>query len=157
MRLEITKNENKPHTILYRRDNSSVTWVPADDFLVFHDLSHYVIEKTLVYKTAFMGMLNNGMGVKDFEDRKKRKLMHISDEAIYAENMANLFLTEIAQGNFVDFNMVLQGAFKPMNKQLAAPVLAEKEIISVRTCLKQLIKQWKELEAGETMNLDYEF
>jgi hypothetical protein len=43
-----------------------------------------------------------------------------------------------------------------MNKQLSAPVLSEKEISSVRNHLKQLITQWKELQAGETMELDYE-
>ena len=84
MKLQITKNSYKKHTILYRRDDESETWMHADDFFVHHDLSHYALEKTLGYKTAFMGMLNNGMEIKDFEDREKRKQIAITKEAVYA-------------------------------------------------------------------------
>jgi len=157
MKLQITKNVNKPHFILYRRDDGSTTWMHSDDFFVMHDLSHFALEKTLGYKTAFMGMLNNGMEIKDFENREKRNQMAITAEAIYAENMANLFLMQISQGNFDNFNQILQDAFKPMNKKLAPPVLTEKEILSVRRYLKQLIEQWKELPLTETMELDYIF
>ena len=156
MKMHITKNQRKPHIILYRRDNGTATWMYADDFFVVHDLSHFGLEKTLGYKTAFMGMLNNGMEIKDFENREKPKQMAITAEAVYAENMANLFLMETTHSNLTDFNQVLRHAFKPMNKQLSAPVLSEKEISSVRNHLKQLITQWKELQAGETMELDYE-
>jgi hypothetical protein len=44
MQLRITKNTGKPHTILFERDDGSETWMPADDFFVLHDLSHYAIE-----------------------------------------------------------------------------------------------------------------
>ena len=68
MLLRITKNYGKPHIILYRRDDGSETWMNADDFFVRHDISHYCIEIFLGYNTSFMGVLNNGMDVKDFED-----------------------------------------------------------------------------------------
>ena len=128
----------------------------ADDFFVHHDLSHYAIEKILGYKTAFMGMLNNGMEINDFENQEKRKQIAITEEAVYAENMANLFLMETAQGNFEDFNKILQDSFRPMHKNLSAPILTEKEIFCVRKYLKQLITEWKELPAGERIYLDYE-
>ncbi len=129
----------------------------ADDFFVLHDLSHFALEKTLGYQTAFMGMLNRGMDLKDFEDREKRKLMEVTDEAVYAENMANLFLMEISQGNFDNLNQVFQYAFKPMNKNLPPPVLTEKEIASARNYLKKLITQWKALSVNGTLYLDYNF
>src|SRR6478672_10525140 len=103
MLLRITKNKGKPHIILYRRDNGSETWMYADDYFVRHDLSHYCLEKLLGYGKAFMGMLNNGMDIKDFEDREKRKKLTVTSEAMYAENMANLFLMELTQGNFENF------------------------------------------------------
>jgi hypothetical protein len=156
MKLQITKNNSKKHIVLYQRDDGSETWMHADDFFVHHDLSHYAIEKTLGYKTAFMGMLNNGMEIKDFENREKRKQIAIIKEAVYAENMANLFLMEIAQGSFEDFNKILQDSFKPMETNLSAPVLTEKEISSVRKYLSQLIAAWKELAAGERICLEYE-
>ena len=106
MEMRITKNTAKAHVILYKRNNGTETWMPADDFFVRHDLSHYAIEKTLDYTTAFMGMLNAGMDIRDFENREKRKQLTITQEAWYAENMANLFLIEVSQGYFDNFNQV---------------------------------------------------
>jgi hypothetical protein len=156
MELQIKKNEGKQHIILYRRNDGSSTWMHADNYFVVHDLSHFVIEKMLGYKTAFMGMLNNGMGIHDFENREKRKQIAVIGEAIYAENMANIFLMETAQGNLEDLNKVLQDSFKPMNSKLAAPILSDNQISSIRNYLRQLIKQWEELPAGEMMNLIFE-
>jgi len=157
MLMEITKNEGKPHIISYARDDGTITWMHSDDYFVQHDLSHYAIEKELEYKTAFMGMLNDGMDIKDFENREKRKQMTISKEAWYSENMANLFLIEIFQGEFDDFNNVSGEAFKKMEREYDPPVLNEKEINSVRNYLKALLQQWKELPPGTTMSLSINF
>jgi hypothetical protein len=44
-------------------------------------------------------MLNDGMDIKDFEDKEKRmRGLQVTDEACYAENMSNLFLTERTAG-----------------------------------------------------------
>jgi hypothetical protein len=156
MEMRVTKNTGKPHIILYQRDDGSQTWMQSDDFFVMHDLSHYALETTLGYTTAFMGMLNGGIDIKDFEDREKRKQIIVSNEAAYAENMANLFLTEIMQGNFENFNDVSRQAFETSWKNFPPPHLSEEEIISVRIFLRQLLKEWKELPAGETMKLTFE-
>jgi hypothetical protein len=157
MQLQITRNSDKPHVIKYIRDDKSETWMPADDFFVQHDLSHYSIEKTLNYTSAFMGMLNNGMDVKDFEDREKRKQIAITQEAIYAENMANLFLMEIMQENFDDFNHVSKQTFEKMNTAYPSLTLSEKQIADIRIFLRQLLFGWKELPVGGTMTLNFDF
>ncbi|MFT3935356.1 MAG: hypothetical protein QM726_17150 [Chitinophagaceae bacterium] len=157
MELRITKNANKPHTIVYKRDDGSETWMQTDEFFVRHDLSHYAIEKTMQYKTAFMGMLNNGMGIRDFEDREKRLKMQITDEAWYAENMANLFLIEIAQGRFDDFNKVSTDAFAKMERAIPPPVLSASQIEAIRKYLSMLLTEWNKLPVDETMLLTFEF
>jgi hypothetical protein len=157
MELRITKNAGKPHIILYRRNNGTETWMYADDYFVRHDLSHYALEKTLHYTTAFMGLLNNGMDIKDFENREKRKQIKLTQEGSYAENMANLFLMEIAQGNLDDFNRVSAETLKNMTREFPPPVLTETELNSVRQYLRQLLHAWQKLAAGETMHLTFEF
>ena len=129
----------------------------ADDFFVMHDLSHFAIERTLGYTEAFMGMLNRGMDIKEFENREKRLQLTIAPEAVFAENMANLFLMEIAQGNLEDFNRTLVQSFKAMGKELEAPVLLDQEIHSIRDYLRKLIDEWKNLEMGKTILLTYHF
>lgn len=155
MLLKITKNTCKPHIILYQRDNGTATWMKADDFFVRHDLSHYALEKTLDYTTAFMGMLNNGMDVQDFENRAKRLQIIVTEEACCAENMANLFLMETTRGNFDNFNEVLASAFTDMRQSFSTPVLKESDINAVRIFLYALLQQWDELAAGETMILNF--
>ena len=125
----------------------------GDDFFVRHDLSHFCLEKLLGYTTAFMGMLNQGMEVKDFEDRVKRKQITLTRQALYAENMANLFLIEIAQGNFENFNLMAKEAFESWNKEFPAPVLSENEINMIRGSLRDLLSSWHQLPAGNTMEL----
>ena len=153
MLLRITKNKGKPHIILYRRDDGSETWMHADDYFVRHDLSHYCLEKILGYTSAFMGMLNNGMDIKDFEDREKRKKLTITSEAMYAENLANLVLMEIAQGMVENFNQTSKASFKTWNKEFPAPELLENDIKNIRESLRALLNSWNELPTGKTMEL----
>ena len=156
MEMRITKNSGKPHVILYRRDDGTETWMQADDFFVRHDLSHYAIEKTAGYTSAFMGMLNNGMGIRDFENRDKRKQLTVTSEAWYAENMANLFLIEIAQGRFSNFNQTAAEAFSGMQLDIPAPVFKTSLIDAIRIYLEQLLHQWNSLPAGETMIVHFD-
>ncbi len=128
----------------------------SDDFFVRHDLSHYAIESVLQYRTAFNGMINNGMDIKDFEDKEKRAILAVTDEAMYAENMANLFLIEIAQGEFADFNTVQKQAFVSFNNQYPAVTLPVEKIQAIRGYLRELLSQWQKLPGGETLVLTFD-
>jgi hypothetical protein len=156
MEFRITKNKDKPHVILYKRDDGTETWMYSEDFFVVHDLSHFAIEKTLHYTTAFMGMLNNGMDVRDFENGEKRKNIPVTNEATWAENMANLFLMEITQGKLEDFNKTVRESFVRINKSVEPPFLNEIEITSIRNYLSELINNWRALPVGQSMKLVFD-
>ena len=95
------------------------------------------------------------MDVKDFEVRAKRKQITVSQEALYAENIANLFLMEIAQSNFENFNQVAKQSFESWNKEFTAPVLSEDEINRIRKSLKVILQSWNTLATGKTMELAF--
>ncbi len=156
MIIQMTKNTGKPHIIKYIRDNGTETWMYSDDFFIRHDLSHYALELVLNYRTAFNGMLNNGMDIKDFEDKEKRARLTVTNEAYYAENMANLFLIEIAQGEFEDFNTVQQQAFVSFNNRFPCTTIPQEKIRAIRVYLRQLLQQWKELTPGAIMELIFD-
>ncbi|MEO7530181.1 MAG: hypothetical protein ABIS69_02180 [Sediminibacterium sp.] len=156
MLIRITKNTNKQHVIKYIRDNGTETWMQTDDFFIRHDLSHYALEKIMGYKTAFNGMLNAGMDISDFADKEKRASITVTDEAWYAENMANLFLIEIVQGKFEDFNSVQQSAFVSFNQQYPVLTIAEEKITAIRNYLGTLLLQWNEMQDGETLELTFD-
>ncbi len=155
MEIRFTKYAGKQHVIKYIRDNGTETWMYCDDFFIRHDLSHYALEKILGYATAFNGMLNAGMDIHDFEDKEKRAKMNVTAEAWYAENLANLFLIEIAQGNFDDFNQVQQAAFVSFHHQYPPVTLADDQINAVRDHLVELLEKWTALPAGETLALTF--
>jgi hypothetical protein len=155
MQLRISKYFDKPHTLLYRRDDGTETWMASEEFFVRHDLSHYAIEKTLGYRTAFLGMVNEGMDIKAFEDRSARLRMVVSAEGAWAENMANLFLMETAQGEVNDFNAVLTEAFVRIGAGVGPVHLSPGEIGEIRSLLKRLLADWAALPVGETLVLEF--
>ncbi len=156
MQIRFTKNTGKQNVIKYVRDNGTETWMYGDDFFIRHDLSHYALEKILGYKTAFNGMLNAGMDIRDFADKEKRAKLSVTAEAWYAENMANLFLIELAQGKFDDFNQVQQAAFVSFHQQYPPVTLLQATINEVRDYLSILLAQWKALPSGETLELSFD-
>jgi len=145
MEIKFTKNTAGEHSISYQRDDGSVTWMRASPYFVQHDLSHYAIETTLGYRTAFLGMINGGMQIRDFEDREKRLSMRVTDEGWYAESMANLFLMELTQGRVDNFNQVLAASFRQMNLDVSPPQLSVEEADKIRKRLQELIMQWQQL------------
>ena len=155
MLLQLTKNTGKLNIIKYIRDNGTETWMYSDDFFIRHDLSHFALEKILGYTTAFNGMINNGMDIKDFENREKRATLTVTAEAYYAENMANLFLMEIVQGNLNDFNAVQQTTFELLQLSFPKIMIPDGKLNEIRLYLQQLLQQWKELPAGETLELSF--
>lgn len=155
MLIQFKKNTGKAHSIKYIREDGSETWMMAETFFILHDLSHFAIEKTLGFTTAFNGMIKAGMDIRDFENREKRKAMIITTEAMYAENMANLFLMELAQGNLEDFNAVQQDSFRSAGAAFPELHLTATQINSIRDLLKELVTRWKEMPAGESLELSF--
>ncbi len=155
MQLRISKYLEKPHTLLYRRDDGTETWMASEEFFVRHDLSHYAIEKTLGYRKAFLGMLNAGMDIKAFEDRNTRLQLEVSAEAGWAENMPNLFLMGTAQGEVNDFNAVLTESFVRIGAAAAPTYLSDEEIAAIRSLLKRLLADLAALPVGETLVLEF--
>jgi hypothetical protein len=155
MKLYFTKNSTKKHIIRYVRDNGTTTWMYADEFFIRHDLSHYALEKILCYKTAFNGMINAGMEIKDFEDREKRLSITVTAEAMYAETMANLFLIEISQSEFEDFNDVQKAAFTQFNHLYPETNIPSDKLTDIRALLLDLLEKWRTLPEEASLELTF--
>ena len=155
MKIQIKKRANSKHIISYVRDGLETYWIGADNFLVLHDLCHFAIETTLGYKTAFWGLVNSGINPSDFEDKEKRDRLNLSNEAWYAEHLANLFLIEYTQGAFENINEVFKQCMLEHNPSIAIIQFSDTEIEAIRTSLHQLINSWNMVEDGNFLTLEF--
>jgi hypothetical protein len=155
VKIQIKKRVNSKHIVSYLRDGLETYWIEADNFLVLHDLCHFAIETTLEYKTAFWGIVNSGRNPSDFEDKEKRDSLNLSNEAWYAEHLANLFLIEYTQGSFENINEVFKKCMLEHNPNVAIKQFSDTEIEAIRTSLHELIHAWKQVEEGSYLTLDF--
>ena len=155
MKIQIKKRANSKHIISYVRDGLEPYWIEADNFLVLHDLCHFAIETTLGYKTAFLGLVNSGINPSDFEDKEKRDSLNLSNEAWYAEHLANLFLIEYAQGAFENINEIFKQCMLEHNPNVAIKQFSNAEIEAIRTSLYHLIDNWNMVEEGNFFSLEF--
>ena len=149
------KRLKSKHLIVYKREKMDDYWIEADDFLIFHDLSHYAIEKTMGFTTAFFGLIKSGVKIKDFNDKATRDKMHLTHEAWYAEGLANLILIEYTQGEFENFNEVFKSSLNKTNPTLPSLTISDKDLAETRVLYTHLVKKWKALKEKQIMELAF--
>ena len=155
MKVEMQKNSGSKNTIRFITKEEGIEWAYGDDFMILHDLSHYAIEKTLGYTTAFFGLIKSGVKIKDFNDKATRDKMHLTHEAWYAEGLANLILIEYTQGEFENFNEVFKSSLNKTNPTLPSLTISDKDLAETRVLYTHLVKKWKALKEKQIMELAF--
>ena len=155
MKIIIKKKAGNKHTISYIREGFEDYWIEADDFLVLHDLCHYAIETTLQYKNAFWGLIAGGINPSIFENKETRDALALTNEAWYAEHLANLLLIEFTQGEFKDINAMLEQSFQQQNPRIPTIQFSIIVVEEIRTILHTLIENWRKVEVGDYLILDF--
>lgn len=155
MEISFKKRAGRKNIISYQRAVLPDHWLEADDFLILHDLSHYAIETQLGYQSAFWGLIKSGVNPIVFENKQARDQLLISNEAWYAECLANLFLIELTQGIFDNFNAVFQESVNQMNKNIPVLLLTVEQINGIRHYYQQLVHTWKDLAHEQAMVLSF--
>jgi hypothetical protein len=69
--------------------------------------------------------------------------------------LANLFLIELAQGAFDNFNVVFQESIIQLNKNIPELQLTIEQVNGIRIYYSQLVKEWKQLEPNQAMKLSF--
>jgi hypothetical protein len=155
MRVVLQKNTGSKNCIRFYTKGDSIEWANGDDFMMLHDLSHYSIEKTLGYTSAFFGLIESGTKIKDFEDKATRDKMVLTNEAWYAEGLANLILIEYTQGKFENFNEVFKSTLSKTNPTTPFLAISEMDLAKTRLLFTDLVNKWKSLPEKETMELTF--
>lgn len=155
MTITFKKRIDRKHVITYSTHLGVEHWFEADDFLVLHDLSHFALESVLHFRTAFWGLMQQGIPQEVFENKEARNALSLSHEAWYAEHLANLFLMELSQGKWEDINEIFESSLRQTQSDIPLFYLDNKDVEKIRALLVRLVAKWNSLCSGEKMVLDF--
>ncbi|MBC7923466.1 MAG: hypothetical protein H7Z75_20500 [Ferruginibacter sp.] len=157
--LGFQKETTKPSIFTFRRSDGSAIWTKLNRLPIEHDLAHYAVEKTLQFKQAFYGLLDQGFTPEAFElprDKRSQALMpaNLPVEAHQAEFIVGLLQTERISGENSDFVSTLKQALDA--KEIPFPNrLTEDQLRKIRETYRELVYQWNTLKSGERLELPF--
>jgi hypothetical protein len=158
--IRIKKNEDGSASLACVRSDGSTTWQRQNGQLgaVFppHDLTHYAIEQTLGYDRAFYGLIAEGWEMADFGSPWPRG--SVPEQARVVEALVGAFDLERMTGqrsSTDEFNQHVRFALERGGITANARRLTDEELARVREARADLFKRWWDVEAGSTLELEF--
>jgi hypothetical protein len=161
LRIRIKKKSDGAAALSCIRSDGSVSWQRQDGQLgrIFplHDLTHLAVESVLELDRAFYGLIAGGWDVSYFGDPRGRA--ELPEQALLAELIVGYFDLERATGHLEtadDYNEKIRTWFADRKLPPPALVVTEPQVHRIREVRAALFAQWKQLPAGETLELAFE-
>lgn len=145
--------KHKPDTLTCIRDDGSITWTHLHRGFVHHDFAHYVIETTLGFKNAFFGLVAKGHNIPDFSEPKAKRPFEIPKEAMDTEPIVALLQADSPNApNVQDANA--NGIFQEYRASLSVSI-TDNQLEVMQQKLRTLLQQWRNLQPGASMTLQF--
>ncbi len=160
--LQIIKKKEKPSVIRYTRSDGSVTWRKLHRGTEDHDLAHYAVESVLGLKRAFLGLLENGIDIGDYELPQSDKPGILSSrnlpyEAQVTEYIVNLLQTDRWNSHVgQDFLRVLARTLEDRGIEFP-DFLNEVNLEKIRELHTELSARWLQLPYEGTLHLEVDW
>jgi hypothetical protein len=157
MKIRLTKESEGKHGVTaFVRDDGTSTWQKSTDFFARHDLIHYVVETSLGYRKAFLGLVAQGRDLSSFGTQNGLKDIYYQEE-IWAESIVGLCQWPADSENFspddTQLLSVLRQTFE--DKDCPPPPLTESQLSEIRKRVQELHSRWDMLQDGETLELEF--
>jgi hypothetical protein len=143
-----------------RRDGST-TWQRQDGrlgaFFPLHDLTHYAVETALGLRRAFYGLVAEGWDISAFDERGIAA--RLPEEALLAEVVVSFFDAERASGTISsadDFNWKLDTYFAEHDAPSPPFRMTDDALAKIREVRGGLFSRWRDLPAGDTLELSFD-
>jgi hypothetical protein len=151
------KNDGEPVVTFVRADGSSTSGrLGSGGFGAVHDLTHYVVERSLALRSGFFGLLAQGWQMGDFN--APGAAARVPDEAIVAEcvvgQLANVVLGDQPLDP-AEFNWLVAGAVAAVRPGATVPVLSSETLSRVHRQLLRLLDEWRALPPGRVLELEF--
>lgn len=160
--IRITKGTDGSAALSCTRADGSITWQKQNGqrgaVLPQHDLTHYVIESELGYRSGFYGVVADGWKISDFAAPWPRGA--IPTEAREVELLVGFFDTErrsMDQWTSTQFNehavrYVSAGKHAGV---ITPPTLTDEQISRVRQARDALLSRWFEVIPGGALEIEF--
>jgi len=158
MQLIFRKYADKDPVLHFVRADGSEAWISLKAPMVWHDLAHYAVERTLGWHDAFLGLVASGYDPAAFElPAGKRPAAldprRLPTHALQAEHLVHLLLLEWYGGAPLDLPQLLRDAL--VRAGLPELPLDEATLTRLRAHCRQLWERWRHLPEGEAMVLEF--
>ena len=160
MIIRLTKRRDGSVILRCDRADGTATWQRQAGSLAsvfpFHDLTHYVVETELGFRSGFFGLVADGWEIKDTSGKTARGPLPV--EAVIVEQIVGLFDVQRSLGAEWTADEVNEHARTYVSARGGPEVrpLTGEEIARVRTRVEDLVRRWKALAPDETLELPFD-
>ena len=156
MKIVFTKTDRDEHVFSCIRKDHSTTWQHVSPFFMMHDLCHYAVETTLALKNAFFGIVASGIDITNFDLPKEQRNIQLTEEAIFAEHLVNLFVIDNTQGKMENLIEIFTDVYDVKKGSKLLNHITEEKMDKIRKTYNDLLEQWKSTPVSESLNLMFE-
>jgi len=159
MVIRLTKRRDGSVVLRCDRADGTATWQRQNGQLAsvfpFHDMTHYVVESELGFRSGFFGLVANGWDISDTGGKSARG--PLPPEAVVVEQVVGLFDVQRALGVEWTADEMNEHARTYVSGRGGPEVrsLTGEEIARVRARVQQLVQRWKEMAPDETLELPF--
>jgi hypothetical protein len=159
MIIRLTKRRDGSVVLRCDRADGTATWQRQDGQLAsvfpFHDITHYVVETELGFRSGFFGLVADGWDIRDTGGKSVRG--PLPTEAVVVEQVVGVFDVQRTLGvewTAAEVNehsrLYVSGRGGPEVRPFT-----DEEITRVRERVRQLGQRWKEMAPDETLELPF--
>jgi len=155
MIIQLKKGRDGASTLACIRADGSRTWSKLHPFLPLHDLTHCATESGLGFQEGFFGLVASGWNIDDFAVKGAVKRLPL--QAGWAESIVGILDQERGAGRVLSVSELNEALAESLRGQdfAAFRELKEEELARIRALRARLFEQWRDLPAGETLELRF--
>ena len=159
MMIRLTKRRDGSTVLRCDRADGTATWqrqnVRLASVFPSHDITHYVVETELGFRSGFFGLVADGWDINDTSGKGLRG--PLPTEAVIVEQIVGLFDVQRTLGVEWTADEVNEHARKYVSGRGGPEMrpLTGEEIARVRERVQELVERWKKLTPDETLELPF--
>ena len=159
MQIKIKKGYHSLSILSCTREDGTYTSGRLQHGMEYHDLAHYVVEKTLDFDQGFYGLVCSGDNIEDFGLPRNIRPEHLMPknlplQSIQTEYIVNQLMLMTLQNNSDGFIATLDHAFTLANIPYPHN-LNESTLQIILGKYGSLIKQWEALNENDSISFTF--